>query len=1187
MSALLQPPRPAAGGRQRWHQLYGSARSLALAEAIAADDRPWLVIARDARELDSLRAELGFFLDGARAIHVLPDWEVLPYDVFSPHPDIISERLAALAELPRLRGVLLAAADTIGQRLAPRGYVDGRTFNLAVGDRLPLDPLRARLIESGYASVSQVSAPGEFALRGSLFDVYPMGASTPLRVDLFDDEIEIIREFDPETQRSGESLKQVRLLPGRELPLDADSVKAFRLRYRKRFEGDPTRSIIYRGVSDGLAPPGIEFYLPLFFDTTDTLLDYLPTGTVVAAGVELAGAVERAARDVAERFEERRHDVERPILAPDELFLPPDELTARLDAFARVDIESFKAPDLEGHDGHNFPTGKPTEFRIDLRAEQPLAPLDDFVRTYEGRVLLAADSAGRREVLLEMLRPLRLAPPTVAGWREFVDGAVPFAICIAPEMAGLNVLTPPITVLGESQLFGQRARQERRRRRVQSDPQAILRDLTALGPGSPVVHEEYGVGRYVGLQVMQVAGQDGEFVVLEYAGGDKLYVPVQQLHLVSRYSGSDHAPLHKLGTDQWAKARKRAADKIRDVAAELLDLYAQRQTRKGPPLPSKELEYQAFASSFPFEETADQAEAIRQVLQDLASEKPMDRVVCGDVGFGKTEVAMRAAFVAAQAGKQVAVLVPTTLLAEQHTNNFRDRFADWPVRIESLSRFRSGKETNAVLDGVEKGTVDIVVATQKLLHANVRFKDLGLIIVDEEHRFGVRDKEKLKTLRAEVHVLTLTATPIPRTLNMALGGLRDLSLITTPPAERLAIKTFVTEWHAPTLREAAMREFRRGGQVYFVHNVVETIEKTAQELSKLIPEAEIRVGHGQMRERDLEQLMVDFYHRRFNLLVCTTIIESGIDVPTANTIMIDRADKLGLAQLHQLRGRVGRSHHRAYAYLLTPNRKALSLDAVKRLEAIESLEDLGAGFVLATHDLEIRGAGELLGENQSGELTEIGLTMYLDLLEQAVKALKEGRQPDLDRPLAATAEVELRLPALLPESYVADVPVRLAMYKRLAAAPDNATIDELTAEIVDRFGPLPPPATNLLRVARLKLQARALGIRRLDLGAQGGYALFEEKNQADPRAIIKLIQHPDRDYKLEGPLKLRITVENETDAERFEFAETFLATLRSPPATATAPAPVKPAAAAKPTAAAKPPAPAPAAPKPPAPGKRR
>jgi transcription-repair coupling factor (superfamily II helicase) len=1155
MPALLHPPIPAAKSRQRWHQLYGSARSLALAEAVESDTRPYLIIARDARELDQLRAELGFFLGGSRSIHVLPDWEVLPYDLFSPHPDIISERLAALAELPRLKSsVLLAAADTLGQRISPRGYVDGRTFNLAVGDKLPIEPLRARLVESGYASVSQVSAPGEFALRGSLFDVFPMGAATPLRVDLFDDEIEVIREFDPDTQRSGTSHPQVRLLPGRELPLDADSVKAFRLRYRKRFEGDPTKSVIYRGVSDGLAPPGIEFYLPLFFDTTDTLLDYLPKDTVVCAGADLSAAVDRAAKSIAERYEERRHDVERPVLAPDELYLSPDELHARLGTFTRVDFESFKIEDES--QGTNFPTAAPQEWRLDLRSDRPLAPLENFLDSYSGRVLLAADSAGRREVLLEMLRAHGLAPQAIASWHEFVESNAPFALCIAPEMAGLNILTPPIAVLGEAQLFGQRARQERRRRRASSDPQAILRDLTALGPGSPVVHEEYGVGRYQGLLVMQAAGQDGEFVVLEYAGGDKLYVPVQQLHLVSRYSGAapESAPLHKLGTDQWARARKRAADKIRDVAAELLDLYAQRQAKRGPPLPQRELEYQAFANSFPFEETADQAEAIRQVLQDLASEKPMDRVVCGDVGFGKTEVAMRAAFIAAQAGKQVAVLVPTTLLAEQHTNNFRDRFADWPVRIETLSRFRTGKESNAVLEGIERGTVDIVIATHRLLHAHVRFKDLGLVIVDEEHRFGVRDKEKLKTLRAEVHVLTLTATPIPRTLNMALGGLRDLSLITTPPAERLAIKTFVTEWHAPTLREAALREFRRGGQVYFVHNVVETIEKTAQELARLIPEAEVRVGHGQMRERDLEQLMVDFYHRRFNFLVCTTIIESGIDVPTANTIMIDRADKLGLAQLHQLRGRVGRSHHRAYAYLLTPPRKALSQDAAKRLEAIESLEDLGAGFVLATHDLEIRGAGELLGESQSGELTEIGLTMYLDMLEQAVKALKEGREPDLDRPLAATAEVELRLPALLPESYVADVPVRLALYKRLAAAPDNAEVDTLTEEIVDRFGPLPPPATNLLRVARLKLTARAIGIRRLDLGREGGYALFEEQNQVDPRAVIRLVQHPDRDYRLDGALKLRISVETD-EGERFEFAEKFLNELKGTTVAPNAPTP--------------------------------
>jgi len=664
-----------------------------------------------------------------------------------------------------------------------------------------------------------------------------------------------------------------------------------------------------------------------------------------------------------------------------------------------------------------------------------------------------------------------------------------------------------------------------------------------------VVHEEYGVGRYVGLQAMQVAGQPGEFLVLEYLDGDRVYVPVHALHLVSRYTGAapESAPLHKLGTDQWAKARRRAAEQIRDVAAELLDLYARRKAQQGLKLACNELDYQAFANAFPFEETEDQAQAIRQVLADLASERPMDRIVCGDVGFGKTEVAMRAAFVAVQAGKQVAVLAPTTLLAQQHLTNFRDRFADWPVRVESLSRFGNAKETQATIEGLERGSVDIVIATHRLLHSHARFKDLGLLIIDEEHRFGVRDKERVQALRANVHVLTLTATPIPRTLNMALGGLRDLSLITTPPAERLAIKTFVIEWHGPTLREAGLRELRRGGQIYFVHNEVRTIEKLAGELQTLLPEAKVRIGHGQMRERDLEHLMVDFYHRRFDLLLCTTIIESGIDVPTANTIVINRADHMGLAQLHQLRGRVGRSHHRAYAYLIAPPRRALAGDAAKRLEAIESMEELGAGFVLATHDLEIRGAGELLGEQQSGQMTEIGLALYLDLLEQAVQALKEGREPALDKPLAAATEVELRLPAFLPEAYIADVHVRLGLYKRIAAAAGAEALDELSAEIYDRFGPLPPVAHSLLKLAKLKLAARAIGVRRLDIGPQGGSVTFEERNSIDAGTVVRLIQKAPREYRLEGPLKLRISRTLPSEEARFEFAADLLKRLVGEP----------------------------------------
>jgi transcription-repair coupling factor (superfamily II helicase) len=1146
MSALLHPTVPGTrGDRVYWHQLYGSAPALALAEAAAADRRLYVLIADGARALERLRAELHFFAGAALPLLTLPDWEVLPYDLFSPHPDIISERLKTLYELPQTgHGCLIVTADTLLQRLPPRHYVQGRAFELRKGQPLQLEPFRQRLIEAGYASVSQVVSPGEFAVRGSLLDVFPMGAGDPLRIDLFDDEIEAIRRFDPETQRSLDALAEVRLLPAREVPLDPQAVKDFRRRFRARFEGDPTRTVIYRGVSEGLAPAGIEFYQPLFFDTTATLFDYLPADAVLVADAALAGALSKDWQDIETRYEERRHDIERPVLRPDELFLAPAQVSAALERFAGIILEPFKADtELAGPSPgvRNFPTSAPRELRIDMRAENPFAPLDAFLRDFEGRVLLAADSAGRREMLHEMLRARHHVVQLVDGWEAFAAGELRLGLTVAPDLEGMTLTAPPIALIAEAQLFGARARAERRRKRA-ADPQAILRDLQDLNPGAPVVHEEYGVGRYLGLRPMEVGGQPGEFLVLEYQDGDRIYVPVHALHLVSRYTGAapESAPLHKLGTDQWARARRRAAEQIRDVAAELLDLYARRKAQRGLALPLNEADYQAFASAFPFEETEDQAQAIRQVLADLASERPMDRIVCGDVGFGKTEVAMRAAFVAVQGGKQVAILAPTTLLVQQHLQNFRDRFADWPVRIEGLSRFGTSKETQTVLAALEEGKVDIVIATHRLLHAHARFKDLGLLIIDEEHRFGVRDKQRLQALRANVHVLTLTATPIPRTLNMALGGLRDLSLITTPPAERLAIKTFVIEWHAPTLREAALRELRRGGQIYFVHNEVRTIEKIAAEVQALIPEASVRIGHGQMRERELEQLMVDFYHRRFSVLVCTTIIESGIDVPTANTIMINRADHMGLAQLHQLRGRVGRSHHRAYAYLIAPPRPALARDAAKRLEAIESMEELGAGFVLATHDLEIRGAGELLGEQQSGQMTEIGLSLYLDMLEHAVNALKAGKEPTLDQPLAAATEVELRLPAFLPESYVGDVHVRLSLYKRIAAAPDEGELDELGAELHDRFGPLPPPAQNLLRIARLKLSARALGVRRLDLGPQGGTVVFEERSAIDPATVVRLVQKSAREYRLEGPLKLRVSRQLPAESARFEFAAQLL-----------------------------------------------
>jgi transcription-repair coupling factor (superfamily II helicase) len=1152
--SLLSPPLPGPERPAiRWGQLYGAALSLAIAEAARHHTGPVLVLAGTSREAEQLAAEVSFFAGGAIPVAVLPDYETLPYDVFSPHPDITSQRLAALAALPgRSHGLLVTAVEAAMQRLPPRTYVEAHTLLLRAGDRLDIEAFRTRLTSAGYASVTQVVAPGEFAVRGSLLDVYPMGAPQPYRIDLFDDEVDSIRVFDPDSQRSGDKLPEVRLLPAREFPLTPDGIKDFRRRYRQRFEGDVTRSLVYKSVSEGFPTGGIEYYLPLFFEQVATLFDYLPAHTLVidAAGLEAAAA--RHWADVVERHEQRRHDIERPLLDPAEAFLPPEDLVRAVAerpsiAATRVKVEPIGA-ETAGESYANFPVAAPPPLRIDARATVPAAELVRFVDGFAGRVLLVAESAGRREVLLETLHRHDRYPKAVDGWSEFAAGSVKLGIAVSPAVGGLLLPEAGLALIAEEQLYGERARQERRRKRAERDPEQILRELRDLTIGAPVVHEDHGVGRYQGLKTLDVDGQPHEFLVIEYADGDKLYVPVTALARVSRYTGApaETAPLHKLGGQEWQKARKRAAQRIRDVAAELLDLYARRAARQGTSMAVAERDYAAFEAAFPFEETHDQAEAIRSVIADLATGKPMDRVVCGDVGFGKTEVALRAAFVAVQAGKQVAVLVPTTLLAQQHFQTFQDRFADWPVKVESLSRFRSGKQANEVLKGLGGGSVDVVVATHRLLQGDVKFKDLGLIIVDEEHRFGVRDKERLKALRADVDVLTLTATPIPRTLNMALGGLRDLSLITTPPSERLAVQTFVIEWNAPTIREALLREIRRGGQAYFLHNAVESIEKRADEIRALVPEAEVRVGHGQMRERDLEQLMLDFYHRRFNVLVCTTIVESGIDVPTANTIVIDRADRFGLAQLHQLRGRVGRSRHRAYAYLIAPPKAALTGDAKKRLEAIESLEDLGAGFTLATHDLEIRGAGELLGDEQSGQITEIGFTLYLDLLDRAVKALKNGQEPDLERPLHSGPEVDLHVPALIPEDYMPDVHLRLVLYKRIAAAADTEQLGELEAEMIDRFGPLQPATQNLFRVSRMKLRAARLGLRKLEVGPLGGLVEFGPDHGVDPKVVLKLVQRESKVYRLDGPHKLRFTARNDTEEARSRAADGLLAALGAP-----------------------------------------
>ncbi|MDP8983961.1 MAG: transcription-repair coupling factor [Pseudomonadota bacterium] len=1124
----------------KWGKLYGAAAALALAEAAAQAAGPLIVITQNPRDAESLSDEIAFFVPDGVRVRVFPDLETLPYDSFSAHPDITSARLATLAELPRARrGVWLVAIDTLLQRLAPRSYVEAHSLKVHVGETLDLDALRARLTMAGYAAVTQVVAHGEFAVRGSLLDVFPMGSDTPYRIDMLDRDVETIRHFDPDTQRSGDKLERIQLLPARETPLNPDAVREFRRRYRLRFTGDLTDQAVYRDVSAGQAPGGLEFFLPLFFERTSHLFDYLPPSSVLVDMNEATASADSLWSGIVERHEQLRHDRHRPILDPAELYLPPVELRAELAAWPRIDLRTFEwPPETEGR-VQNFASAAPAAVRIDPRAEQPAAELESYLASGHPRVLLAAESAGRRELLLELLRGRGIQAKVFDNFASFIAGGQKLGVTVSPAVSGLRLESPPLEILTEAQLFGDRARQERRRRRAERDPAKILKELSDLRIGAPVVHESYGVGRYVGLQTMDVAGYTGEFLVLEYADSDKLYVPVQALHLVSRYTGApaETAPLHKLGGEQWQKARRKAAQRIRDVAAELLDLYSRRAARQGTRMASGEAEYRAFQAGFRFEETADQASAIDQVITDLKSDKPMDRVICGDVGFGKTEVALRAAFVAVQAGKQVAVLVPTTLLAQQHFTTFADRFADWPVRVESLSRFRTNKEAESVIAGVAAGSIDIVIATQRLLQGKVRFKDLGLVVIDEEHRFGVRDKEKLKALRTEVDVLTLTATPIPRTLNMAMGGLRDLSLITTPPAERLAVKTFVLEWNQTVVREAAMREIRRGGQIYFVHNSIETIEKTAQAIRELVPEAHVAVGHGQMRERELEQLMLDFYHRRFNVLVCTTIIESGIDVPTANTIIIDRADRFGLAQIHQLRGRVGRSHHRAYAYLITPPRKAMTADAVKRLEALESLEELGAGFTLATHDLEIRGAGELLGDEQSGQIEEIGYNLYMELLERAVAGLKAGKPADLERPMDAGTEVELHLPALIPEDYVPDVHLRLVLYKRIASTASREELDELKVEMIDRFGPMPAYAQALFRCAQIKLRAADLGIRKIDAGATGGYIIFEEHNKIDAKRVLKLVQGKPKDYRLDGPLKLRFTHDARTEENLFTRVE--------------------------------------------------
>ncbi len=1139
-ATVLRPALPdSAHFKLGWTGLRGSADALALVNSAARHSGPLLVIAADEQQAWHLEAALRFYAPHDLEVLHFPDWETLPYDLFSPHADLISARLAVLHRLPQLtRGLVLVAADTLQQRLPPTEYVAGRSFLLKRGDRLDLEALRVRLAQAGYQAVNEVRAHGEFAVRGALLDVFPMGSADAYRIELLDNAVESLRRFDPDTQRTVQQIERMQVLPAREFPLDKAGIEGFRARYRARFSGDLTRARLYQDISRGLIPAGIESYLPLFFEPTCSLFDYLPSATLIATVGDLDRALRGSQQHIEQRYAVRGGDLERPLLTPAEAFWPPAHLLEGIATHPRIALDERAAETV------NFTTQPPPLF-AGKDTEAADTALAGHVRSFGGRILLVAESPGRREVWLERLRKHALQPVLFENWAAFQSDVAELGLTVGGLEQGLLLDEPRLAVICESQLAGSRVPAQRQRRRAARDPETVLRDLTDLAPGAPVVHLDHGVGRYLGLQSLTTGGLTQEFLTLEYAEGTKLYVPVASLHLIHRYTGSepDQAPLHRLGSDQWSKARERAAQSARDAAAELLEIHARRAASPAQALHVPAGEYARFAAGFPFTETPDQQRAIDEVLADLALPKPMDRVVCGDVGFGKTEVALRAAFAAVLNQRQVCVLVPTTLLAQQHYRNFADRFADWPVRLGVLSRMGAGRERQGVLQQLADGALDIVIGTHRLLQQDVRFKRLGLVIVDEEHRFGVRHKEHIKKLRASVDLLTLTATPIPRTLNMSLAGLRDLSIIATPPVERMAIKTFVAEWERGLIEEAIRRELRRGGQVYYLHNEVDTIERIAREVQTVAPEARIGVAHGQMRERELENVMLDFYHHRVNVLVCTTIVESGIDVPTANTILMHRADKLGLAQLHQLRGRVGRSHHQAYAYLLVPDKRVLTPDAQKRLEAIESLGELGAGFAIATHDLEIRGAGELLGEEQSGQMEEVGFTLYNELLARATRSLKQGvlKSGQLDEwVLEPATELDLGVPALLPADYVPDVHARLVLYKRISAAQDPAALVELQVELIDRFGLLPEPAKWLFKLTELKLRADQLGVSKLEAGQEGGRVRFRAQPRLDPVKLIGLIQSEPVTYRLRGQQQLSFKAKLEQPQARYDFVEQLL-----------------------------------------------
>lgn len=1122
-----------------WGGLNGCADSLALAELIRHRQGLVVIVTLDTHTALRLEHELRFFLNQDANVLHFPDWETLPYDVFSPLPEIVSERLRTLVLLPEIRsGALIVSVASLMHRLAPRAHCLAHSFAVEVGSQFSLDLNRIKLEAVGYQCVSQVYQHGEFAVRGSIIDVFPMGSKQPYRIELFDDEVESIRSFDPESQMSLEKLNQIALYPAREFPFTDEAIKRFRQNFREHFPNASPKNPLYLDVSKQIAPAGIEYYMPLFVEQTEALFDYLPKDALLVLPADYEKQAQAFSDDTEQRYQMRKYSADRPLLAPTELFLSSNELLKHTQNYSRVILDE-KHPQAIAV----LNTSALATVAIDNRLKEPTQALRQFMDSFRGKVLFVAETAGHREGLLDRLKPAKIRPALMNSWQEFLDSSQPVSIVVAPMDHGLLLKDPALAVITESQLNGEKIQQRRRRRQSSSrDLENIFNNLNELTIGSPVVHQEHGVGRYCGLQTLSVGGIEAEFLMLEYANQDKLYVPVSSLHLIGRYSGmsAENAPLHKLGGEQWSKAKKKAMERARDVAAELLDIHARRAAHQGYAFGLADADYQAFAGAFPFEETPDQLSAIEAIITDMTQTQPMDRVVCGDVGFGKTEVAMRAAFIAVQSGKQVAVLVPTTLLAQQHYQNFRDRFADWPVRIEVLSRFVSPKQQKTITDDLAEAKVDIIIGTHKLLSKEMQYKALGLVIIDEEHRFGVNQKEHFKKLRHELDLLTLTATPIPRTLNMAMAGLRDISIIATPPSNRHAIKTFVSEWIDSQIQEACQREIKRGGQVFFLHNDVKTMEKMALELEKLVPEARIQIAHGQMAERQLEQIMLDFYHQRFNVLISTTIIESGIDIPTANTIIINRADKLGLAQLHQLRGRVGRSHHRAYAYCIVPPKALMSTDAIKRLDAFESSGELGAGFMLSSHDMEIRGAGELLGDEQSGQIQEIGFTLYSELLERAIKALQSGKQPELDTPFDSGPEVDLQTAALIPEDYLPDIHARLVLYKRIANAENHEDLRALKVEMIDRFGLLPDQVKALFTVTELKQQAAHLGIKKIEAHAAGGRLVFGQHPNIDTAELIKLIQTQASVYKFDGSEKLRF-VKNLADLEaKTEFLQGLL-----------------------------------------------